>query len=513
MEKIQNFKKTFNNELLFEFPNLTLNKNEKIGIVGDNGVGKTTLLNILSGKDDSDEGNRKLIGYIYHLNQIDYTVRERSLGQAKKKQIFENDIFSGKYNALLLDEPTNHLDYKAIQSLIDKITKYDGLVIVISHNIEFMNEICEKIIEIENKKVNIYEGNYSKYKKIKEESKDFISNENKKRNNEIEKLKKIYDFKKSIAEKSHRKSKEKKHDTHRNAKGYLGGKAKKMSKNAEAVKKRIDSIELLEEHKNNQISFVIDESNKKYKKAFNFINCNYKDKKNQIVKVDNFYIERGDKVVIYGANGSGKTTLLEKLYNKNSLINGDFKVANDEVYFIPQDLSFTNESQSIEEYLSKYYVDDVKMKNNFYNLFFNHNKIKQSLKTLSGGEKLKIHLLRVISGNVGILLLDEPTNNLDINSVEYLEKALKEYNGTLLFVSHDSHFSKEIANKEIKIEDNKVKYQNKRLESSLNDELLSLELKKSNLIFTIGRLKDKGESVSDLEERLVEIERKIKERG
>lgn len=231
------------------------------------------------------------------------------------------------------------------------------------------------------------------------------------------------------------------------------------------------------------------------------------------MKVDNFYIEKGDKVVIYGANGSGKTTLLEKLYNKNSLINGDFKVANDEVYFIPQDLSFTNESQSIEEYLSKYYVDDVKMKNNFYNLFFNHNKIKQSLKTLSGGEKLKIHLLRVISGNVGILLLDEPTNNLDINSVEYLEKALKEYNGTLLFVSHDSHFAKEIANKEIKIEDNKVMYQNKRLESSLNDELLSLELKKSNLIFTIGRLKDKGESVSDLEERLVEIERKIKERG
>ncbi|WP_066501560.1 ribosomal protection-like ABC-F family protein [Abyssisolibacter fermentans] len=504
-------KKDFGEQKVLKDINFEIKLGDRIGLVGNNGAGKTTLANIIYGNIKQDEGNimwsykEVKIGYLlqstfYRAKTINdmyandkecitsFLQATSQLGMDKvkdwnqekfgelsggeKTKLALANIWTAKPNLLILDEPTNHLDFQGICWLIDEIKKYDGTIIIISHDRYFLDETVGRILEIEDGVTTSYKGNYTCYRDEKKrryqsQLKAYINQEK-----YIKKIEKDIDRLKTWSDKSHRGASKKAEKAGRKfgGKEFYRVKAKKKDKQVKSKLKRLEKIELegiKKPKEEKEIDFVFNNAEKKGKRVIEALNITkvYGDK--VLFRDSCFYIQRGDKIGLYGANGCGKTTLIKAIIGEKKLDEGHmFLSSSAKISYISQDvLDLDGDSLVIELFDITSREKSSKVKTLLANLGFTESMIKKQVKNLSLGERTRVKVAQLILNNNSILILDEPTNHLDLNCREKLEEALENYNGTIIIVSHDRYMLERICDKLLVFENEEVK----RIECSFKE--------------------------------------------
>jgi len=333
---------------------------------------------------------------------------------------------------LLLDEPTNHLDIETLEWLENFLMEYKGTILLISHDRYFLDKVVTKTILLENGQTKIYFGNYSYF--LEEDERRTLAEFEiyKTQQKQIEKMKesikKLREF------------------------GRLAGN-EMFFKRAKSIEKRLEKIEILEKRETKKFPIEINSCGKAGKDILVIKNLNKSYGDNVIFKNFNMEVYSGQKVQLKGKNGSGKSTLIRIILGKDNDFSGDIKInPSVKIGYIPQEIKFNNESDTILEYFLKNYTGSETEVRTFLAryMFYGENVFKR-LKELSGGERVRILLAELVMKQTNFLILDEPTNHLDISTREILEENLKEYKGTILFVSHDRYFASKIAKREINI--------------------------------------------------------------
>lgn len=506
--------KSFGTNHVLNDIDITVKTGEKIGLIGSNGSGKSTILKLISGIEKEDSGNISIkngssIGFLEQLPSIkDINVKEFIYGAfeeiikiEKRLNKYEESLLSSDYSIiekytklqdefinkggyeyktkidkilsafgitdemlnrnfntlsggektilsliklllqepdiLLLDEPTNHLDIKRVEWLEKFLNNYKKTVIVVSHDRYFLDNVVNKIFLITKRGIEVYHGNYTYF--IKEnENRLMIEFKNyKNQQKQIEamekSIKRLYEYGRLC--------------------GDSGGEI--FYRRAASIKKRLEKMDKLdkpEEKKNLPITFEnVKNSSRDVIKANKLdLSISGKELLNR-AKFDLFY---GERVCIIGENGCGKSTLIKEILKGNTNIKLG---ANVKIGYIPQEINFDDDNITVMEEARKYFIGyESNLRAALFKYLFAGENIYKKIKYLSGGEKVRLKLFCLIQDSYNFLILDEPTNHIDIDTREMLEQALKEFNGTILFVSHDRYFINKIATHIMEIKDKKI---------------------------------------------------------
>lgn len=442
-------------------------------------------------------------GYDYH-----YLIEMILLKFGFKKEDFNRKIssFSGgertkmafakllliKPDLLILDEPTNHLDISTIDWLEDYLKNYPGTILFVSHDRYFINSLANRIFEIENKELNIYKGNYDQYlneKKLRYELQ--LKNYNSQQK-EIEKLKRFIEYFKP--------------------KPRFVARAKDREKKLEHMK----IIDKPYEEKNSlKIAFQGDSL--KGKKIMLFTNCLFGYDKPLFDEV-NLTLFSDDHLAIMGDNGCGKTTILKTIMHQIKLLSGsiDFLRPLNIGYLAQNDFSLDDCSYTLIEYIQNSFENmlEKEIRNHLGKFGFHDDDVFKIVKVLSGGEKMRLILAKLVLNNYDLLLLDEPTNHLDLIAKEALINALESYGGAIILVSHDRYFVDTLANRILYISNHKTYLEEGNyasLKEDLKDLFFSNEVKEKKEKKVITKTKSSGLSKLKCEEKLEILEGKIQE--
>ncbi|MGB8452306.1 MAG: ABC-F family ATP-binding cassette domain-containing protein [Anaerocolumna sp.] len=498
----KNISKSFGTDQILNSVSFHINDREKAAIVGVNGAGKSTLFKIIMGELSADEGEiifskGSTVGYLAQhqelsskntiydeiltvkkdvieldnsIHQLESEMKsvtdeelERMLitytrlthefelknGYAYKSEVigvlkglgFTEDEFSkpvitlsggqktrvalGKLllstpDLILLDEPTNHLDMESIAWLETFLLNYKGAVVVIAHDRYFLNKVVTKVVEIENAKATSYEGNYSAYAEKKAFQRDAM-------------LKHYLNQQKEI-----------KHQEDVIAKLRSFNREKSI-KRAESREKMLDKIERIdkpltqESHMSIRLEPYVISGN-------DVLTVTDLSKSFQTLKLFehiNFDIKRGERVAIIGNNGTGKTTILKIINQLISFDEGEIKLgAKVKIGYYDQEHQVLNQDKTLFDELQDTYpnMDNTTIRNILAAFLFTNDDVFKRIKDISGGERGRVSLAKLMLSEANFLILDEPTNHLDITSKEILENAINNYTGTVLYVSHDRYF-------------------------------------------------------------------------
>jgi hypothetical protein len=513
-----NISKSFGSNEIIKDANFLVNEHEKVAIVGVNGAGKTTLLKILTGEEHADSGNVILakdakLGYLRQINNVDsklsiidelYTVIEHILsmekrmldmqeqmqhlsgealeelyssytalthnyelmdGYAAKSKVtgilkglgFNENEFDRKINTLsggqktrvflakllleepdiiLLDEPTNHLDLRSIEWLESYLLNYKGAVIIVSHDRYFLDKIVSKVIDIENSTVYMYTGNYSDFSAKKQmlmdaKMKEYLNQQQEIRHQEavISKLKQ-FNREKSI-------------------------------KRAESRQKQLEKIERVEAPQthieNMRLSLDISKESGKDVLSVNNLSKSFDEK--HLFSNINFEIKRGERVAIIGDNGTGKTTLLKIINGLLSPDSGEVIYgSNVAIAYYDQEHQVLHMDKTLFDEISDTYPEmtNTQIRNILAAFLFTGEDVYKKIGDLSGGERGRVSLVKLMLSKANFLLLDEPTNHLDILSKDVLESALNSFPGTICYVSHDRYFINKTATRILDLTGNRL---------------------------------------------------------
>lgn len=330
---------------------------------------------------------------------------------------------------LLLDEPTNHLDMEKLEWLEKFLKEYKGTILMVSHDRYFLDKIATKTILLENGKEKIYFGNYSYF--LKEDEKRTLAEFENYKNQQ----KMIKKMKESI--KTLRKF------------GELA-KNEMFFKRAKSIEKKLAKIEQLPQVDLEQKTLLnfklnIDSRSGKDVVIINNLNKNFESK--NIFENANLQIHYGEKIVLIGKNGTGKSTLLKIIMNEDCEYTGEIKIGQSvNIGYIPQEINFEDDNQTILNFFEQFdNRNETEIRTSLAKYMFRGNDVFKKVSSLSGGEKVRLILAKLLKQNINFLILDEPTNHIDIETRELLEEAIKEYSGTVLFVSHDRYFINNLA--------------------------------------------------------------------
>lgn len=341
---------------------------------------------------------------------------------------------------LLLDEPTNHLDIHSLEFLEELILKYKGTVLIVSHDRYFLDKVINKTVLLENGKENIYYGNYSYFLK-EDERRTLAQFENyKNQQKQIEKMKEsILTLRKF---------------------GDLAGN-EMFFKRAKNIERRLEKMEIIDRVDLNKKSLDLKFNIKKRSgnDVLKLENVEKKFDQKVIFKDANLTLNYGEKVALIGKNGSGKSTLIKMILGQDTNFQGELKLGTSiKIGYISQNIIFEdNEKTVLDYFLEGNNLSETEARSKLAKYGFRQENAFKRIGKLSGGEKVRIILMKLIQKDINFLILDEPTNHIDIDTREILEEALKEYKGTALFVSHDRFFINAIANRVLNIEDYKIK--------------------------------------------------------
>lgn len=458
----RNIKKNFGDRLLFDIENLSINSEDKIGIVGVNGVGKTTLMDILSKRLVPDEGVVNLHGSYSYITQLDYSLEEKPKAQTArlfKVPVHYSEFMSGgektrlkianslseEKNIIFADEPTSNLDLKGIMLLEEKLLAHNGALVLISHDRSFLNKLCNKILEIENGRLKIYFGNYNFYKLQKTLEKERESFEYVQYLNDKKRLEGAINDKKQHRD-SMRKTPRRMGNSEARLNRLGNQKAEKNVDNAvKALKSRLEKLEIKDKPLDICMSKIdIQKTERLYGKTLikgEMVDKSFGNKK--ILEKADFQICNGWKVALIGDNGCGKTTLIRMI------LEGDSNIISSKTLklgYFNQDLSILHEEKTIlENVMNESIYDETFVRILLARLLFKDEEVYKKVNLLSGGERVKVSFAKIFVQDINMLILDEPTNYLDIYSSEAIENALKDYKDTVLFVSHDRQFISEVA--------------------------------------------------------------------
>ena len=513
-----NISKSFGSNEIIKDANFLVNEHEKVAIVGVNGAGKTTLLKILTGEERADSGNVILakdakLGYLRQINNVDstlsiidelYTVIEHILnmekrmlemqermqhlsgeelealyssytalthsyelmdGYAAKSKVigilkglgFDENDFDRKINTLsggqktrvflakllleepdiiLLDEPTNHLDLRSIEWLESYLLNYKGAVIIVSHDRYFLDKIVSKVIDIENAEVQMYSGNYSDFSAKKQmlldaKMKEYLNQQQEIKHQEavITKLKQ-FNREKSI----------------------------KRAESRQKQLEKIDRVEAPVTHiENMRLSLDISKESGKDVLTVHDLSKSFDEK--HLFSNINFEIKRGERVAIIGDNGTGKTTLLKII---NGLLSPDtgevIYGSNVSIAYYDQEHQVLHMDKTLFDEISDTYpeMNNTQIRNILAAFLFTGEDVFKKIGDLSGGERGRVSLVKLMLSKANFLLLDEPTNHLDILSKDVLESALNSFPGTICYVSHDRYFINKTATRILDLTGNRL---------------------------------------------------------
>lgn len=557
--------------LILENINFKIKNQERVGLIGRNGCGKTTLLKAIMGKYPIDDGYDKVevnssknfkIGYVEQsiqdtnkIKMIDYIrsaysdilIVQDKLSELEKRMISEyheedfnlyNDLyeryrvlggysyqgeyenalfkfgfsdidkekylseFSGgeltklsllrlilsKPDLLILDEPTNHLDIKSIMWLEEYLKSYSKMILVVSHDQMFLDHICNIIYEIEFGVLKRYSGNYSSYLIQKKEEYEKNLRDYERQEKEIKRLTEIV-----------------------NRFRYKPTKASMAMSKLKQIERMV------------KIDKPVAVSNRTFNFHFAMEDKSFRD----VLKVKNlsvgygemslccfnFQLERGDRLGIIGENGIGKSTLIKTLMGKLPPLSGKFRFGERcKIGYFSQNFDQLNIYHTIYEEINESFpkmpVDEIRRLLGAFD--FHGEEIYKKIEDLSGGEKVRISLCKILNANPNVLILDEPTNHLDIISKNTIEKILLDYPGTILMVSHDRYLIDRICNKLLVLDEGKSMFyhygyqeylEKRELEEKNTKEVLSLREKKEDKV--------KKEKNNSLEKEIQKLERKI----
>ena len=517
-----NLNKSFGIDSILENVNFTVNEYDKIGIIGVNGTGKTTLFKIISGIYGYDSGDIYTskdceVGYLeqntnFHsentileevlevfkdviemekyLRNLEHKISEESsntnsttleklmneysnkleafsdmngygykseakgvlkglgfsdedmdkpisiLSGGEKTRVLLGKLLLKKPTLLLLDEPTNHLDSEAIEWLEVFLKQYKGTVILISHDRYFLDQVVNRIFEIHNKKLKTYNGNYS----------DFI--EASAIEKELE-LKKFEDQQKDI---------KKQEESIERLKAFGREKHLKRARSKEKALAKVDVLDKPEAYrKKARIEFNPSVTSGNDVLQLRDISMGYGER--ILFKDINLDIYRGEKVALIGANGIGKSTLFKIIMNEILPLSGDIKFGtNVNVSYFHQEQKTLNLDNTIidEIWEDNKQLTQTTLRSMLGAFLFEGEEVFKKISTLSGGERARVAILKLILSNANLLLLDEPTNHLDIDSKEVLEEALSGYTGTIFTISHDRYFLNTVVDKVLVLDENGI---------------------------------------------------------
>jgi ATP-binding cassette subfamily F protein 3 len=470
---IERFNKSYHQQVIFRDANLAIHSKQKIGVIGRNGAGKSTLLRLIVGQEQADSGVIALqpitrLGYLEQHEKIsenetvlEFLERQSSKADwqcAKMAGKFEikNELLNAKLHTLsggyqmrarltamllkdpnlfLLDEPTNYLDVHT-QLLLEKFLRdYSESFIIISHDREFLKRTCEQTLEIERGEITLFPRPIDEYLAYKEERMAFAKLYNKKIEREQRHLQNFVDrFR------------------------YKANKASQAQSKLKAIEK-LKKLDIQSPLATVRIHIPNTENKKGLLFRSEKLAIGYKEK----IVADNITIDidRGEHVAILGDNGQGKTTFLKTLAGELPAIGGKFKWAPDVTfaYYAQHVPNALDPAKTVWDHLRTEAPSDInkedilKMAGNF--LFHDHD-LEKNISMLSGGEKARLCLANILLSKAKILLLDEPTNHLDFETVEALGLALEEFQGTVIFISHNRTFVNSVATMIIEVQDKQV---------------------------------------------------------
>jgi ATP-binding cassette subfamily F protein 3 len=471
----RNIDKTFDELTVLKDITFSLQSGEKIGLVGPNGTGKSTLLKIIAGILEQDAGvieraKNISIGYIpqnfdsfnsltvsefltnlgdgsdNRLQQLklDKNILQRKISElsgGEKTKISVLRIMVLKYDLFLLDEPTNNLDVDALMVLEDFVQKSDKTFVIVSHDRLFLDRTVSKIIGINEftKKAAIYDGNFSDYIKQKELQND---REWKTYDDMSEKRDKIENTVKEKMQKATSIGKSKARDNDKMAKNFKTEMGQRtMQRGARLLKDKLDNMEPIERPKTLRplkVNFDIEE--RSGDKVLEMKNV-YKKLPTKFLGPINLSVQYGDRILVVGKNGAGKSTILKMIIKHRFSDEGEIIIGTRVVTgYLKQEEDFPAETTVLEIMQQEIGVEESLARKTLNRFRINEEDISKKMSDLSSGERSRLMLALIMTKKPNLIILDEPSNHIDLEVLTELEKALIDFKGTLIVVSHDRYF-------------------------------------------------------------------------
>lgn len=362
------------------------------------------------------------------------------LSGGEKTTVVLGKLLMDNPDILLLDEPTNNLDMDSIEWLEGYLKGYKGIVIVVSHDRYFLDNVVTKIVEIEDMEAFTYKGNYSAYVAQKEENLRILFENFREQQKQINAMEKaIKDLRDWAARADNNK----------------------FFRRAASMQIKLDKMERIDkpvfDKQNMKLNLKVSQRSGNETIKAEGLCKGFEDK--VIFKDADLLINYGERVGLIGPNGSGKTTFLKMLLGEDNPDSGTVELgASVTAAYLPQKITFKNEELTVLDC----FRDDIsilegKAREYLSKFMFFKNSVFKKVKHLSGGEKIRLKLAKLLYEDINLLILDEPTNHLDIDSIETIEEALEDFNGTIFFISHDRYFINKIAERVIAVEDNRFR--------------------------------------------------------
>lgn len=471
LASIDKLKKYYLDRLILDINKFEILENDRIGLVGVNGAGKTTLVKALTGNIDINEGNIYLTNSYSYISQsedvenlcTDGKIKsllnipakfEEHLSGGEKVKLKIANALKEKRKLIIADEPTSNLDQHSIGILENMLKKHNGALLLISHDRQFLDSICDTIAEIDEGKIKVYKGNYTTYLNLKKEEmkrQEFEYEQYKIEKNRLENAK----IQKTELKNSIRKTPKRMGNSEARLHKMGDQKSKKkLDGNIKSIQSRIDHLEVKDKPKYiNQIKINIQD-------GMEIISKNLIEVRDLTLKIDerllldnvSFKVKRNKKIALIGDNGCGKSSLLKEfIKNNNESIKINSKV---KVGYFAQNQDSLNFKKSILDNIKEVSSFDETFIRINLNLFgFKGDEVYKKIEVLSGGEKVKVALCKLILEDNNLLILDEPTNYLDITSMEALEKSLISTEKTMIIATHDRIFINKVCDYIVEIKE------------------------------------------------------------